>query len=108
MGTSGELGDPNLPLRGAVVALDAATGAMRWRTYMVPPGFSGAPVWSTPSIDTATGRLYVGTGNAYNPPGAATTDAIVALDAGSGAILDHFQATADDAFSASDSAAGPD
>jgi polyvinyl alcohol dehydrogenase (cytochrome) len=108
MGTSGELGDPNLPLRGAVVALDAATGALRWRTYMVPPGFSGAPVWSTPTIDTTTGRLYVGTGNAYNPPVADTTDAVVALDAASGAILDHFQATAGDAFSGSDSAAGPD
>jgi polyvinyl alcohol dehydrogenase (cytochrome) len=108
MGTSGELGDPQLPLRGAVVALDAASGAVRWRTYMVPPGFSGAPVWSTPTIDATTGRLYVGTGNAYNPPVADTTDAIVALDAGSGAIVDHFQATAGDAFSGSDSAAGPD
>jgi polyvinyl alcohol dehydrogenase (cytochrome) len=108
MGTSGELGDPNLPLRGAVVALDAATGATRWRTYTVPPGFSGGPVWSTPTIDTATGRLYVGTGNAYNAPVADTTDAILALDSASGAIVDHFQATADDAFSASDSAAGPD
>jgi polyvinyl alcohol dehydrogenase (cytochrome) len=108
MGTSGELGDPRLPLRGAVVALDAATGAMRWRTYTVPPGFSGGPVWSTPTIDTATGRLYVGTGNAYNAPVADTTDAILALDSASGAIVGHFQATADDAFSGSDSAAGPD
>jgi polyvinyl alcohol dehydrogenase (cytochrome) len=108
MGTSGELGDPDLPLRGAVVALDAASGAVRWRTYMVPEGFSGGPVWSTPTIDAETGRLYVGTGNAYNAPVADTTDAIVALDAAGGAILDHFQATADDAFSGSDSAAGPD
>jgi polyvinyl alcohol dehydrogenase (cytochrome) len=108
MGTSGELGDPNLPLRGAVVALDAATGATRWRTYTVPPGFSGGPVWSTPTIDPATGRLYIGTGNAYNAPVADTTDAILALDAVGGAIVGHFQATADDAFSGSDSAAGPD
>jgi polyvinyl alcohol dehydrogenase (cytochrome) len=108
MGTSGELGDPNLPLRGAVVALDAATGATRWRTYTVPPGFSGGPVWSTPTIDAATGRLYVGTGNAYNAPVADTTDAILAIDAASGAIVGHFQATAGDAFSGSDSAAGPD
>jgi polyvinyl alcohol dehydrogenase (cytochrome) len=108
MGTSGELGDPLLPLRGAVVALDAASGALRWRTYTVPPGFSGGPVWSTPTIDTATGRLYVGTGNAYNAPAADTTDAILALDSASGAIVGHFQATAGDAFSAADSAAGPD
>jgi polyvinyl alcohol dehydrogenase (cytochrome) len=108
MGTSGELGDPLLPLRGAVVALDSATGALRWRTYTVPPGFSGGPVWSTPTIDAATRRLYVGTGNAYNAPAADTTDAILALDAASGTILGHFQATANDAFSGSDSAAGPD
>jgi polyvinyl alcohol dehydrogenase (cytochrome) len=108
MGTSGELGDPDLPLRGAMVALDAATGALRWRTYMVPEGYSGAPVWSTPTIDAQTGRLYVGTGNAYNAPVADTTDAIVALDATSGAIVGHFQATAGDAFSSADSAAGPD
>ena len=108
MGTSGVLGDPDLPLRAAVVALDAATGATRWKTYMVPPGFSGAPVWSTPAIDTATGRMYVGTGNAYNAPAHENTDAVVMLDARTGDILDHFQATPDDAFSGADASAGPD
>src|SRR3954451_7107892 len=106
--TSGVLGDPDLPLRGAVVALDAATGAKRWTSYTVPPGFSGAPVWSTPAIDTATGRLFVGTGNAYNAPVHENTDAVLMLDATTGAILDHFQATPDDAFSGAAAAGGPD
>jgi hypothetical protein len=64
-------------------------------------------VWSTPAIDTATGRLYVGTGNAYHAPAADTTDAILALDARTGKMLDHWAATPDDTFAA-DNPAGPD
>jgi polyvinyl alcohol dehydrogenase (cytochrome) len=107
IGTSADQGDVS-KARGTVVALDAATGALRWRTYTVPPGFDGAPVWSTPAIDTETGRLYVGTGNAYHEPAADTTDAMMVLDAATGQILGHFQATAGDAFDAADSPAGPD
>ena len=72
--------------------------ALRWRTYTVPPGHDGGAVWSTPAIDTATGRLFVGTGNAYHAPAADTTDSILALDANSGAILAHHQATSGDVF----------
>jgi len=90
-----------------VVALDADDGSVRWRTYTVPAGHDGGPVWSTPAIDTETGRLYVGTGNAYHPPAADTTDAILALDSSTGAILGSFQAVKDDAFGP-DNPAGPD
>jgi polyvinyl alcohol dehydrogenase (cytochrome) len=106
IGTSGPNGDGS-SARGTVVALDTATGAVRWRTFMVPPGHDGGPVWSTPAIDSATGRLFVGTGNAYHAPAADTTDAIVALDATTGAILGHYTATAGDTFAA-DNPAGPD
>ncbi|MEA2373728.1 MAG: hypothetical protein QOD53_191, partial [Thermoleophilaceae bacterium] len=106
MGTSGPNGDGSTA-RGAVVALDAQTGHVRWRTFMVPTGHDGGPVWSTPAIDTETGRLYVGTGNAYHAPAADTTDAIVSLDASTGAITDHFQAVADDTFTG-ENPAGPD
>jgi polyvinyl alcohol dehydrogenase (cytochrome) len=106
IGTSGPNGDASTA-RGSVVALDAATGAVRWQTFTVPPGHDGGAVWSTPAIDTATGRLYVGTGNAYHSPSADTTDAILALDAATGAILGHWAATADDTFAA-DNPAGPD
>src|SRR4051794_36444357 len=106
IGTSAQNGDASTA-RGTVTALDEATGAVRWQTYMVPAGHDGGPVWSTPSLDTATGRLYVGTGNAYHDPAAETTDAVVALDAATGSILGHFQATKGDAFDGGDNPAGP-
>jgi polyvinyl alcohol dehydrogenase (cytochrome) len=106
IGTSGPNGDASTA-RGSVVALNATNGALRWRTFTVPPGHDGGAVWSTPAIDTATGRLFVGTGNAYHPPSADTTDAILALDAKTGAILGHFQATSGDTF-APDNPVGPD
>ena len=90
--------DSDVSVRGSVVALDAQTGAVDWKTYMVPPGHDGGSVWSTPAIDPQTGRLFVGTGNAYHEPAADTTDSVVALDARSGALLDHFQATANDVW----------
>lgn len=66
--------------RGAVVALDATTGKILWKTYTVPsnngggdsnkPGYyTGGAVWgSSPVVDPATGMLYVATGNDYSVP----------------------------------------
>ncbi|HEV3128422.1 MAG TPA: PQQ-binding-like beta-propeller repeat protein [Solirubrobacteraceae bacterium] len=51
------------------------------------------------AIDVATGHLFVGTGNAYTAPAASTTDAVMELDAGTGAVLASWQATAGDVFS---------
>jgi polyvinyl alcohol dehydrogenase (cytochrome) len=99
IGTSGQNGDPTLPLRGSVVALNAQTGVKRWEAFTVPPGFNGGAVWDTPAIDTATGHLFAGTGNAYTSPAANTTDAMLELNARTGAILNSFQATSNDVFS---------
>src|SRR4051794_9921960 len=109
IGTSGQNGDPDLPMRGNVTALDENTGEQLWKAYLVPPGANGAPVWSTPAIDTATGILYAGTGNAYSGVAADTTDAIVAIDARTGELLGHMQGTAGDVFTTTSGGAfGPD
>jgi polyvinyl alcohol dehydrogenase (cytochrome) len=108
-GLFGETSDPNVHVRGAVVALDAQTGRVLWKTYTVPPGNDGGAVWDTPAIDTATGRLYAGTGNAYHKPAASTTDSMLMLDARTGALLAHRQATPGDVWNeTSNIAAGPD
>jgi polyvinyl alcohol dehydrogenase (cytochrome) len=100
-GISAVSGDPASPLRGSVIALDAATGALVWKQYTVPPGLNGGAVWSTPSVDLATGAVYVGTGNAYSGQAAPTTDAMLELDLATGTILRFFQATNGDVFSSS-------
>lgn len=107
--------------RGSMLALDVKTGAIRWKTSMVPdePGYSGAAIWgSTPSIDKHRNAIYVATGNNYSLPAARSTcvdqattdaakraclagdhfDAIVALDLTTGAIRWHFEALAADAW----------
>lgn len=61
--------------RGSVVAVNAASGAVLWKTWTAPAGYTGAAVWSSnPAIDHTTGLLYVGTGNNYTvPAGVCTT-----------------------------------
>jgi polyvinyl alcohol dehydrogenase (cytochrome) len=107
IGTSGP-GNDQSNARGTVVALDEASGRLRWRTYTVPAGHDGGAVWTTPSIDTRTGRLYVGTGNAYHSPAAATTDSMLVMNASNGRMLGHFQSTPGDVWELDDPTGGPD
>ena len=100
--------------RGAVIALNAATGKLLWKTYMVPsnngggdsnkPGYySGNAVWeSTFAVDPKRGLLYIDTGNNYSVPARVCTtpqqtgctppaaddyvDAILALKLSDGAV----------------------
>jgi parallel beta-helix repeat protein len=70
VGTS-SLGEevPGETFRGSLVALDAATGAILWKTYTVPEGYTGGAVWgSNPVVDAQTGLVYAGTGNNYTTP----------------------------------------
>lgn len=61
--------------QGAFVLLDAATGAIAKKTWVihepaadgVGDGYAGAAVWSTPSVDVTTGFAYVGAGNPFQP-----------------------------------------
>ncbi|MEE1942827.1 PQQ-binding-like beta-propeller repeat protein [Streptomyces sp. TRM 70361] len=75
-------GDPDYPcctFRGSVVATDAGTGEVLWKTYTTPEGedpadgFSGAATWSgTPAIDPESGTVYITTGNNYTVPQSVT------------------------------------
>ncbi|GAC1534580.1 MAG: hypothetical protein NVS2B17_03810 [Candidatus Velthaea sp.] len=59
--------------RGSMVALDAHTGKLLWKTYTVPMGFSGGSIWgSTAAIDEKRGLLFMATGNNYTVPAAVT------------------------------------
>lgn len=60
--------------RGAMLALDLATGKILWKTYMAPKseeknGFTGNAVWgSQPAIDVKRNAVYIATGNNYTFP----------------------------------------
>jgi polyvinyl alcohol dehydrogenase (cytochrome) len=98
---------------GAVASLDAATGEVIWYhrviaeeavetgknaigTRMFAP--SGAPVWSSPTVDAARGIVYVGTGENLSRPASPTSDSILAIDIESGELAWSFQGLGDDAW----------
>jgi polyvinyl alcohol dehydrogenase (cytochrome) len=109
-------GSPQYPcctFRGSVVALDAASGRKLWQSFTIPDepkpvgkteggaqsyGPSGAGVWSTPTIDEQLGVLYVATGDNYSAPPTATSDAVLAMDLKTGALLWSAQLTDKDAY----------
>jgi polyvinyl alcohol dehydrogenase (cytochrome) len=87
--------------RGSLVALDARTGAIVWKSYTIAQaptllreyadgpqlwGPSGGAIWSAPTIDARRGAIYVGVGNTYSGAPQKTTDAILAFDVRTGAI----------------------
>jgi polyvinyl alcohol dehydrogenase (cytochrome) len=99
--------------RGSVTALDAASGKTIWKTYMAPDapsphgktadgrailGPSGMAIWSSPTIDGAKRRLYVGTGDNYAEPDTPNADAVVALDLDSGKMLWSTQFTKENVY----------
>ena len=86
--------------RGALVALDARTGDVIWKSYTIAEeprllrvyadgtelrGPSGGAIWSAPTIDVKRGAIYVGVGNTYSGPAQPTTDAVLAFDLKTGA-----------------------
>ncbi len=99
--------------RGSVSALDAASGKVLWKasTIAAQPspqrknaqgvqlwGPAGAGVWSAPTVDLQRQRVYVTTSNATADPVASTSDAFVAFDLKTGALLWSQQMTANDGY----------
>ena len=100
--------------RGAIYALDAATGVVRWKFVTIrepwryPLEAGGGGLWYPVSVD-AQGRLYAGNSNPQpwggspeRPNGAAFpgpvpyTNSLLVLDARSGRLLWHDQVTPHD------------
>ncbi len=99
--------------RGSVVALDASTGAVIWKTYTVSAepraigtreggitrrGPAGAAVWSSPTVDAKRRLVYAATGNMYSEPQQETSDAVLALSLDTGEIAWAAQVTPRDVF----------
>ena len=99
--------------RGALVALDAATGKQIWKTYTIAEtphplkkntegaqmwGPSGASIWSAPTVDVERKAIYVGTGDNFSDPATNTSDAIVAFAMDTGKILWVRQLTEADVY----------
>jgi polyvinyl alcohol dehydrogenase (cytochrome) len=87
--------------RGSLVALDAGTGDVVWKTFTIAEqphllrayadgtelrGPAGAAIWSAPTIDVKRGAIYVGTGNTYSGSPQPTADAILAFDLKTGKL----------------------
>lgn len=99
--------------RGSIVALQAATGALAWKTYTIDAepgpigknrggstryGPSGAGIWASPTVDAKRRLLYAATGNMYSEPQQKTSDAVVAFALDTGRIAWTTQATPQDVF----------
>ncbi|MBT4254892.1 MAG: PQQ-binding-like beta-propeller repeat protein, partial [Gammaproteobacteria bacterium] len=98
--------------RGALVALSISTGEELWRTYTTEEprptilstagiqqyGPSGAPIWSSPTIDVERNLVYAGTGENYSSPANDYSDAVLAMDMLTGEIVWAAQLTKDDAW----------
>jgi polyvinyl alcohol dehydrogenase (cytochrome) len=100
--------------QGGVVALDARSGSMLWRSYTIDTPAkatgelnsagakrfhpAGAPVWNSPTIDAKRRRIYVGTGEGYTSPAAPTSDAVIAFDLDTGQKIWHYQSIPKDAW----------
>jgi len=122
-GAAGSPGYVCCNFRGSIVALDAGTGEIAWKSYTIkempaPAGTnsignpilapSGSPVWNSPTVDEKRRLLYVGTGGNYSSPSQNTSNAIMAFSLDNGEIKWVRQTMAGDAFNAACFEAMPD
>ncbi|NDH40944.1 MAG: dehydrogenase, partial [Gammaproteobacteria bacterium] len=85
--------------RGHVMAVDGNDGGVLWDSYAIPNppsavgttsagtdmlGPSGAPVWTSPTVDVEKNLLIFGTGENYSSPADTNSDAVIAVALDSG------------------------
>jgi polyvinyl alcohol dehydrogenase (cytochrome) len=107
---------PCCSFRGSESALDAATGKVLWKRYMIPEvakarpknkrglaslGPSGVAVWTAPTLDPEHDTIYVTTGDNYSDPPTPLSDSLLALRLSTGEILWSKQFTAKDSWNSS-------
>ena len=107
-------------IRGRVMAFQASTGKEQWRFWTIPMGselsaetwhnrktaaHGGGAMWSSYALDTLANELFVPVGNpapdwapGVRPGDNLFTDAVVVLDAASGALKWWYQLTPHDGF----------
>lgn len=96
--------------RGSLSALNADTGAVIWKSYLVDEpklrgtgargqeawGPAGGSIWSSPTVDMKRRAVFVSTGNAYADPVQPMTDSVISMDIDTGKVKWVYQATAND------------
>ena len=103
--------------RGAVVALNVsgdASGKKVWEAYSIPEeprmvgknpagtpvwAPSGASIWAAPTVDVERGVVYASTGDNFTHPASKTSDAVLAFDLNTGAMVWSRQLLEGDVFS---------
>lgn len=99
--------------RGSIVALDAYTGKVIWKSYSVQDkpepfkknssgtqmyGPAGGAIWAAPTIDLKREVIYGATGNSYTDVATGQSDAIMAFDLKTGRVKWVNQVTPKDNF----------
>jgi outer membrane protein assembly factor BamB len=88
-------------VQGQVLKVDLTTHAVVGTASLVPDGQVGGGVWTTPAYDASTNTIFVSTGtlNLYSQQ---LSQAVVAIDANSMVVTDHWQLPFESAVSDSD------
>lgn len=93
--------------KGGVEAHNIEDGDKAWRYSTVEDDEDGAMVWSTVGVDVEAKVVYAATGNNYTVQGE-NSDAIHAIDLGTGKRLWKTQVNDDDLWSVATAPGGPD
>lgn len=97
---------------GYLLSLDPKDGGQQWRYDTMPDakpirdrgdgqmlyGPSGAPIWTSPTVDERRGLIYIGTGQATSPPAHKNTNAMIAIGLSDGKEKWSVQATDRDIY----------